>query len=83
MSPCLKVRIIRCGSRVSREIQDKEQRPPLHHGVVAIEKGASGSPSNTVGQLIYRKTFVYLFALPLLAQSAVAVEYTDCTSAAE
>ena len=32
----------------SGAIQGKEWRPPLHLGVVAIEKGAFSSPSTTV-----------------------------------
>ena len=43
--------IIRYESRVSRATQRKEERPTLHLSVVAIEKGAFGLPSNTVGQL--------------------------------
>ncbi len=34
--------IIRYVSRASGAIQGKEKRPPLHLGVVAIEKGAFG-----------------------------------------
>ena len=30
-----------------------EYRPPLHFGVVAIEKGAFGSPSTTVANFTY------------------------------
>ena len=50
MSPCLKLSIIKHGSRVSGAIQEKEKRLPLHLGVVAIEKEDIGSPSTTVGQ---------------------------------
>ena len=35
---------IRCKSRVRGAIQGKEKHPPLHLGVVAIEKGALGCP---------------------------------------
>ena len=34
-------------------IQWKEKRPSLHFGVVAIEKGAFGSPSTTVANFTY------------------------------
>ena len=37
--------------RVSGAIQKKEQRPPLHLGVVAIEKGAFRSLSTTVANI--------------------------------
>ena len=33
--------------------REKEQRPPLHLGVEAIEKGALGSPSIKVANFIY------------------------------
>ena len=51
MPPCLKLSIIRYGSRVSGAIQGKELRPSLHHGVVAIEKGGFGSPSTVVSHI--------------------------------
>ena len=35
------------------EYPAKEQRPPLHLGVVAIEKGAFGSPSTTVANFTF------------------------------
>ena len=38
---------------LSKVIQGKEYRPRLHLSVVAIEKGAFGSPSTTGSQLIY------------------------------
>ena len=47
MPPCLTLRIIRYVSRVKWSNPGKELRPPLHLGVVAIEKGAFGSPSTT------------------------------------
>ena len=50
MPLCLKLSIIRYGSRV-------KLRPPLHHGIVAIEKGAFGSSSTTVANL----TFFYYY----------------------
>ena len=45
MSPCLTLSIIRYDSRVSEAIQGKELYPPLHLGIVAIEKGVFRSPS--------------------------------------
>ena len=45
MPPCLSLSIMRCGSRVKCSNPGKEWRPPLHLGVVAIEKGDFGSPS--------------------------------------
>ena len=54
--------------RYSGEIEGKEQRPPLHFGVVAIGNGAFGSPSTMVTKfLIYphgllsKRTVVVLF----------------------
>ena len=41
---------IRYRSRVSGVIQEMELHPPLHIGVVAIEKKAFGWPLSTVGQ---------------------------------
>ena len=49
MPPCLTLRIM-YSSKVSGAIWEKELRPPLHLIVVAIEKGAFGSPSSSVGQ---------------------------------
>ena len=40
-----------------------ELRPPLHFGVVAIEKGAFGSPSTKDRQLYFLKKFNWLFWL--------------------
>ena len=53
MPPWLILRIIRYGSRVSWEIQEKGKCPPLHHGVIAIEKGTFRLPLTSVSQLIY------------------------------
>ena len=39
--------------QLSGAIQGKELRPPLHLGVVAIEKGAFGSPSTAVANYNY------------------------------
>ena len=58
LSPCLKLSIIRCGSRASGAIQGKELSLPLHLGVVAVKKGAFGSLSTTVGQFT---TFIYIY----------------------
>ena len=56
MLPCRTFSIIRYGSRVSRVIQGKEYCPPLHLGVVAIEKEAFGSPTTRVVNF----TFTYI-----------------------
>ena len=45
---CLTLSIIRV-----KKILEKEQRPPLQLGVVAMEKGASGSPSITIANFNY------------------------------
>ena len=47
MPPSLTLSIIMYGSRVERRNPGKQLRPPLLFGVVAIEKGAFGSPSTT------------------------------------
>ena len=44
MPSCLTLSIIRYRSMVSEGISGKEQHPPLHLSVVAIEKGAFGLP---------------------------------------
>ena len=61
MPPCLTLSIIRYGSRVKWSNPGKELRPPLHLGVVAIEKGAFGSPSTMVANFTY-----FTSSLPLL-----------------
>ena len=69
--------IIRYGSRISGAIQGKEYHPPLHLGVVAIEKGAFGLPSTTVSQLtnfnvesiLIHKIFTVLYAQKSREQS--------------
>ncbi len=48
MPPCLTLSIIKYGSRVKWSNPGKGVAPPLHIGVVAIEKGAFGSPSTNV-----------------------------------
>ena len=57
MSPCLTLSIIRYGSRVKGSNPEKWVAHPLHLCVVAIEKGAFGSPS-TKGRQLY---FTYYF----------------------
>ena len=42
-------------------IQRKKYHPPLHLGVIAIEKGVFGSPSTTVGVLIYIYIYIYIY----------------------
>ena len=49
MLPCLALSIIWYGLWVSGAIQGNELCSSLHFGVVAIEKGAFGSPSTMVG----------------------------------
>ena len=60
MPPCLKVSTIRYGSRVNEAIQKKMLCPPLHLGLVAIEKGAFESPSTTVAN-IYINIYIYIY----------------------
>ena len=57
MPLCLTLSIIRYASRGGEAIQGKEEHPPQHLGVVAIEKGAFGLPRQ-VGQLKY----IYIYA---------------------
>ena len=45
-------------TRISGAIQGKEWCLPLHLGVVAIEKGAFGSPLTTVCQFIILSQFL-------------------------
>ena len=49
--PCLTLSIMRYVSMVKWSNPGKEVALPLHVGVVAIEKGAFGSPSTTVVNL--------------------------------
>ena len=53
MPPCLTLRIIRYGSRVSGAIPGRDLCPLLHLSLVAIEKGAFGLSSTMVDQLTY------------------------------
>ena len=53
MPPCLALSIIRLASRVKWSNPGKELRPPLHLGVVAIKKGAFGTPSTKVVNLLF------------------------------
>ena len=61
MTPCLILSISRYGSRVSGAIKGKEQCPPLHLGVVDIEKRASSSLSTTVSQFICVHIYIYIY----------------------
>ena len=61
MRPCLTLSII------SGAIQGMKKRPPLHLGVVAIEKEAFGSQSTNVANLCV--------LLPLLSD----ISHIDCT----
>ena len=58
MPPCLTLSIIMYGSRVNWSIPGKEYRPPLHLGIVVIEKGAFGSPSTMVVNVTY---YIYVY----------------------
>ena len=60
MLPCLTLRIIRYGSRENGAIQRMEQHPYLHPGVVAIEKGVFGSPSNQFANITFRGLLWFL-----------------------
>ena len=53
MLPCLALSIIRYGSRVKWSNPGKGVAPPLHLGVVAIEKAIFGSPSTMVANFTY------------------------------
>ena len=46
-------RVFSTGLRDHGAIQGMELRPPPHQGVVAIEKGAFGSPSTKVANFTY------------------------------
>ena len=58
MIPCLTLSIIRYGFTVNRRIKRKEKRSPLHHSVVANDKGACRSLSTTIAK------FTYIFIEP-------------------
>ena len=62
MFPCLTLSIIRYGSTVRGAIQGKEQHPPLHLGVVAIEKGSFWSLSITVANFTYIYIYIYIYS---------------------
>ena len=51
---------VRIKGKVEKSLE-KEYRPPLHLGVVAIEKGAFGSPSMTVAKF----TLLIWFQIPI------------------
>ena len=53
MPPCLTLSIIRYGSRVKWSNPKKGVHPPLHLGLVVIEKGAFGSPSTMVANFTF------------------------------
>ena len=58
-----------------------EYRPSLHPCVIDIGKCVFGSPSTKVANFtFYFCTFLYIILI-LSAQSAVAIEYTECISA--
>ena len=64
ISPCLTLRIITYGSRVSSAIPGKEKYPPLHLGVTAIEKGALD-----YGQPTYIYIYIYIYTLYIFYNS--------------
>ena len=73
MLSCLTLSIIRYVSRVKESNPGKGVATPLHLGIVAIEKGAFGSSSTTVANLIllystlnFRSVQVYTVNSPLL-----------------
>ena len=75
MPPCLTLSIIWYGSRVSGAIQGKGYAPPLHLYVLAIEKGAFGSPSTIyiyiyiyirTELIIYIYIYIYIYVIPEL-----------------
>ena len=53
--PCLPLSILRYVSSIKWSNPGERVASPLHLGVVAIEKGAFGSPSTTVANLTYKK----------------------------
>ena len=61
MPPCLTLSIISYGLRVKYSNQGKELRPSLHFSVVAIEKGAFGSPSTMVANNLYIQEHLTFF----------------------
>ena len=80
--PCLTLSIIRYGSRVKwSNPGNGVARPPLHLGVVAIEKGAFGSPSTMVANF----TLLYILSFGLvrvgtIRLSARAGAHIECSS---
>ena len=50
-----------------------EQRPPLYFGVVAVEKGACGSPSTKVANF----TFYFIFAHTYIQPDTVSLKETE------
>ena len=38
-----------------------EQHPPLHLGIVAVEKGAFGSPSTKVANFTFIYIYIYIY----------------------
>ena len=82
MGPYLTLSIIRYGP--SGVIQGKKLRHPLQLGVVAIERGAFGSPSTTVGQLtIYIYIYIYIYIVVLGSHWSKKSSTADMTSSYE
>ena len=67
MPPFLTLSIIRYGSRVKSANPRKVVTPSLHFGVVAIEKGAFGSPSTTVANFTCILYYVYHGVMAIVA----------------
>ena len=61
MCPCLRLSILKYGSRARGAIQEKEKHLPLYLGVVAIEKGVWRLSSTMVSQLIYIYIYIYIY----------------------
>ena len=76
MLPCLTLSIIRYGSRVKWGNPGNGVTPSLHLGVVAIEKGAFGSPSTTVSNftlIIYIYIYIYIYKVRFKLHSETAI----------
>ena len=71
MPPCLTLSIIRYVSRVKWSNPGKGVAPPLHLGVVAIEKGAFGSPSTKVAYFTYQRLKKWYLMPPYLTLSII------------
>ena len=78
MPPCLTLSIIRYASRVKWGNPGNGVVPSLHHGVVAIEKGAFESPSTMVANftlLYYTESTRYLLWLTVKGYISLCCDY--------